>query len=207
MKSKTYLFIIGGILIVIVLGGYLLNQSELAKQLGWPWNTDRESVDRLEGTPEDELAHDDHDKATVAGISERVFIEHMIPHHQEAVTAAKQVTARGDNAEVKKLAAAIIKTQEQEIFDMKVWYKNWYGTDYKTDETYVPMMQDLSSLSGNTLDKTFVNDMILHHTGALMTTQTVVPNIEHEEIRVLVTSIAEKQSVEIITMRILLKSI
>ena len=131
----------------------------------------------------------------------------MIPHHQEAVTAAKQVTARGDNAEVKKLAAAIIKTQEQEIFDMKVWYKNWYGTDYKTDETYVQMMQDLSSLSGNTLDKTFVNDMILHHTGALMTTQTVVPNIEHEEIRVLVTSIAEKQSVEIITMRILLKSI
>jgi uncharacterized protein (DUF305 family) len=140
-------------------------------------------------------------------ISERQFIEMMIPHHQEAVDTAKQVVARGENAEVKKLAEAIITAQEKEIADMKSWYKLWYGSDYKDGGTYKNMMSDLTTLSGNKLDRAFLEEMVTHHTGALEENQRVVPNLQHAEMQELVKKIAEAQSSEIITMRILLKQI
>jgi uncharacterized protein (DUF305 family) len=156
-------------------------------------------------------AHDEHMDhsddmmaSSTNGISERQFIEHMIPHHQEAIDTATVVLARGEHTEVKALAEGIIRSQEKEVADMKIWYKNWYGTEYKDNGSYKPMMRDLSGLSGKALDKAFVEDMIPHHMHALMMNQQVVPNIEHVEIKNLATAIAETQSNEIVTMRILL---
>jgi uncharacterized protein (DUF305 family) len=137
--------------------------------------------------------------------TERAFIQGMIPHHQEAVNTAKQVVARGANAETKKLAENIITAQEKEIADMKAWYKTWYGEDYKDDAKYNQMMRDLTKLSGAELDKAFLEDMIMHHMGALMMAQSVNPYIEHQEIRTLAEGIAKSQSEEIVTMRVLLK--
>jgi uncharacterized protein (DUF305 family) len=141
-------------------------------------------------------------------LSERQFLQEMIPHHQEAIDTAKQVVTKGDNAEVKKLAQSIVDSQQKQIDDMKTWYKNWYGVDYKDDGTYKPMMRtSLSTLSGNALDRAFLEDMIAHHMGALMMGQAVVPNLQHKEVEDLAKAIAESQSSEIITMRILLKQI
>jgi uncharacterized protein (DUF305 family) len=140
-------------------------------------------------------------------ISERQFIEMMIPHHEEAIATAKIEVAKGENADAKKLAADIITAQEKEVADMKSWYKNWYGVDYQSDGTYKNMMPDLSKLSGNKLDRAFLEGMIEHHTGALEENQLVVPNITHGEIQTLAQNIAQTQSSEIITMRILLKQI
>lgn len=141
-------------------------------------------------------------------LSERQFLQEMIPHHQEAVDTAKIVAQKSENAEVKKLASDIVTAQEKEIADMKTWYKNWYGVDYKDDGNYKPMMRSaLSTLSGNALDRAFLEDMIQHHMGALMMGQSVVANIQHKEVEDLAKAIAETQSSEIITMRILLKQI
>ena len=90
---------------------------------------------------------------------------------------------------------------------MKSWYKAWYGKDYQDDDSYQPMMRDLSSLSGAELDRAFLEDMIMHHMGALMMAQAVASNIEHDEMRALAEAIAETQSAEIIQMRTLLKQI
>ena len=140
-------------------------------------------------------------------VSERQFIEMMIPHHEEAIATAKIEVAKGENADAKKLAADIIIAQEKEVTDMKTWYKNWYGTDYQSDGTYKNMMPDLTQLSGNKLDRAFLEGMIEHHTGALEENQLVVPNITHSEMQTLAQNIAQTQSSEIITMRILLKQI
>ncbi len=158
-------------------------------------------------TPQAHVNHTSTTTSPAIGISERQFIEHMIPHHQEAIDTAKQVLARGENPEVKALAENIIVTQEREISDMKTWYQNWYGIEYKDTGLYEPMMRDLTPLSGDKLDRAFVEDMIPHHTHALTMNQQVVPNIEQEEMKVLTAAIAETQSAEIITMRILLKQL
>jgi hypothetical protein len=51
------------------------------------------------------------------------FIKRMIPHHQAAVDMAKVVLAFGKDAEVKKVAEDVIKTNEAEIVTMQEWLK------------------------------------------------------------------------------------
>lgn len=51
--------------------------------------------------------------------AEKLFLAGMIAHHEGAITMAKQAETAGSNAEVKKLAATIISTQQAEIDQMK----------------------------------------------------------------------------------------
>lgn len=140
--------------------------------------------------------------------SEREFITEMIPHHQEAVDTAKEVLARGATTpEVKTLVENIIKAQEKEIADMKTWYKTWYNTDYQPSGKYQPMMRDLENLSGKELDKAFLEDMIMHHMGAIMMAESVQKYVEHNEIKDLTKAISTSQSDEINQMRVMLNNL
>lgn len=49
------------------------------------------------------------------------FIRQMIPHHAGAVEMSKEAISRSSRPEVKTLAEAIIKAQDQEIKQMKSW--------------------------------------------------------------------------------------
>lgn len=141
--------------------------------------------------------------------SEQEFLEGMIPHHQEAVDTAKAVLERGGSTpEIKKLAQDIVTAQEKEITLMKAWYQNWYNKPYKENAgDYQAMMRDLGSLSGAALDRVFLEDMIMHHMGAIMMAQSVRPYIEHKEITDLTQAIVATQTVEIELMRRLLSGL
>ncbi len=140
--------------------------------------------------------------------SEKDFLLAMIPHHEEAIITAKEVVERGGSTpEIKTLAENIITAQEKEVADMKTWYKNWYGTDYVADGTYKPMMQSQSELSGVALDKVFLSGMVMHHMGAIMMAESVVPHIEHGEMKTLTDNIKRTQSEEIKTMQEILKGL
>ena len=60
---------------------------------------------------------------TFTGNADVDFVKGMIPHHQGAVDMAKTVLAFGKDAEVKKLAEAVISAQEKEIALMQEWLK------------------------------------------------------------------------------------
>ncbi|MBC6434566.1 DUF305 domain-containing protein [Nostoc sp. HG1] len=55
------------------------------------------------------------------------FINAMLPHHEGAVTMAKEALQKSDRPEVKELAQEIITSQQQEIAQMQQWKKAWYG--------------------------------------------------------------------------------
>lgn len=140
--------------------------------------------------------------------SEQEFIEGMIPHHQEAVDTAKEVLARGATTpEIKTLVENIVQAQEAEIASMKMWYKTWYGREYVDTNTYQPMMRPLATLSGAELDKAFLEDMIMHHMGAIMMARSVQPYVEHEEVKNLTEAIVTTQSQEIMQMRGMLQNL
>ncbi len=142
----------------------------------------------------------DHSMMMVS--SEKEFITEMIPHHQEAVDTAKEVLARGATTpEIKKLLENIVTAQEKEIADMKSWYQAWYGVPYQPSGNYKPMMRDLSKLNGKDIDKAFLEDMVMHHMGAIMMAQSVQSYIEHDEIRSLTKAIISSQTEEITQMR------
>jgi uncharacterized protein (DUF305 family) len=55
------------------------------------------------------------------------FINAMLPHHEGAVTMAKEAFQKSDRPEIKELAQNIITSQQQEIAQMQQWKKAWYG--------------------------------------------------------------------------------
>ncbi len=54
------------------------------------------------------------------------FINAMIPHHESAVTMAKDALAKSTRPEIKKLAQDIISSQQAEIKQMQEWRQAWY---------------------------------------------------------------------------------
>jgi uncharacterized protein (DUF305 family) len=55
------------------------------------------------------------------------FINAMIPHHEGALTMAKEALEKSDRPEVKQLAQAILDSQQKEIDQMTQWRKVWYS--------------------------------------------------------------------------------
>ena len=55
------------------------------------------------------------------------FLNAMLPHHQSALTMAKEALENSDRPETRKLAQDIINSQQQEIAQMQQWRKAWYG--------------------------------------------------------------------------------
>jgi uncharacterized protein (DUF305 family) len=142
----------------------------------------------------------DHDTLTIS--TERTFLEHMIPHHQEAVDAAREFLARGATTEqIKTLAEGIVTAQELEIAAMKAWYTDWYSADLPNANSYQPMMRDLLSLSGTDLDRAFLEDMIKHHEGAVAIAEAARAYSTHPEIMLLLENIITTQNSEIILMK------
>ncbi|MBA3301092.1 MAG: DUF305 domain-containing protein [Thermoleophilaceae bacterium] len=72
---------------------------------------------------------DPGEKIKKGPIVDKVFIDEMVPHHQGAILMARAVQSKGQNPEVKKLAATIIAEQTKEIEQMNSWRKDWYGAE------------------------------------------------------------------------------
>ena len=59
---------------------------------------------------------------------DRAFIDMMIPHHEGAVTMAKEELSRGKNPTLRGLAEDIVAAQEREIAQMREWREEWHGS-------------------------------------------------------------------------------
>jgi uncharacterized protein (DUF305 family) len=55
---------------------------------------------------------------------DRLFLEHMIEHHEGAIVMSDRVLEEGEDPEVAGLAA-VIAAQEAEIDQMREWLQEW----------------------------------------------------------------------------------
>lgn len=58
---------------------------------------------------------------------DQAFIDMMVPHHRDAILMAREVLQKGENADVRKLAEAIISAQSTEIEEMNKFREESYG--------------------------------------------------------------------------------
>ncbi|MEH2246407.1 DUF305 domain-containing protein [Nostoc sp.] len=145
------------------------------------------------------------------------FIDAMIPHHQGAVEMAKEAQQKSKRPEIKKLADNIIKSQNQEITQMKQWRQAWYPKagdkpmaydsqmghmmEMSSDQTKAMMMsQDLGAADAE-FDLRFINAMIPHHEGAVTMAKDVLGKSKLPEIKQLGQEIIKAQNIEIKQMQ------
>jgi uncharacterized protein (DUF305 family) len=133
--------------------------------------------------------------------SEFDYLTNMIPHHEEAIASARVLLEGTERAEMKTFAQSIIDTQTAEVAQMREWLATWYpGQD--PDVGYEPMMRDLTRLTGPSLDRAFLEDMITHHMAAVMMSQQLVSQglAEHPEVVPFAEGIRDAQHAEIFQM-------
>jgi uncharacterized protein (DUF305 family) len=139
--------------------------------------------------------------------SEFDYLAGMIPHHEEAIATA-QILQRGTaRPEMRAFAVSIVETQSAEVRQMHDWLAAWYP-DRDTRVAYQPMMRDLAGLTGDALDKAFLEDMIPHHMMAVMMSQQLVTRnlAVHSDVIPFATNIRDAQHAEIEMMSVWLRT-
>ena len=141
---------------------------------------------------------------------DQMFIAAMIPHHESATDMAKMARTNAEHPETKQLANQIISAQQEEIDQMRAWYKEWYGTDQvpEMDHEMMPGIdmgdmgmesQDLSK--AKPFDKAFIDAMIPHHEGAIAMSRRALRQAKRPEIKQLAKEIISSQQEEINQMK------
>ena len=135
------------------------------------------------------------------------FANTMVMHHQSAVDMAKEVIAKGSNAEVKTMAQNIVTAQEAEIAQFKNIIANYKMPEMKEEnkdahnelgETMEKMETKMKGMAktGNA-DKDFLMMMIPHHESAVTMGEDQLSHGKNLELKKMAQKIMEDQSKEI----------
>jgi uncharacterized protein (DUF305 family) len=136
------------------------------------------------------------------------FLQAMIPHHQQAIDAAKLVAGRTDRAQLVTLADTITTTQAAEIQTMKGWLQRWQqplpATNqmaHEAEHVWGMMSQGeldwLARLDGREFDLGFTTSMKTHHLGAIKMASSVLQEGRSPEVRMLASQVLAAQQDEV----------
>lgn len=141
------------------------------------------------------------------------FTSGMIMHHRQAVEMSELVLAKaGLDPEVAVLAERIKAAQQPEIDRMEGWLEGWgqsAAADEMTGMDHGGMMSadDLDALeaaSGADAGRLFLEQMIVHHEGAVAMAEQVLDDGENADVRGLAEAVVSDQTDEIDEMRSML---
>jgi uncharacterized protein (DUF305 family) len=151
--------------------------------------------------------------ASKANAVDRAFVREMVPHHQMAVEMAQMAETQGEHAEIKTLAAAIVKDQSKEIRSLKRIARRLRVTPAKPsaheqmmrdadtlglsmDE--MGMSMDMNELDGaKPFDQKFIDMMIPHHQGAIRMARAERRGGRDTQLRKIAAGIITAQAAEI----------
>ena len=145
------------------------------------------------------------------------FANIMVVHHQSAVDMAKEVIAKGSNAEVKTLAQNVVTAQEAEIAQFKNIIANYKMPDMKAGsneahnelgEVMEKMEKEMKGMTktGNA-DKDFLMMMIPHHKSAVTMGEDELSHGKNLELKKMAQKIMNDQSAEIKQLESLLSKL
>ncbi|MFC4605686.1 DUF305 domain-containing protein [Rhodococcus kronopolitis] len=166
------------------------------------------------------------DSASAHNAADVMWVQMMIPHHQQAVEMAEMVPDRSTNPELVALAAQIEAAQGPEIEQMTGWLKDWNaaatdsampGMDHSmpgTDSAMPGMdhggmmtaeqMTQLDESTGAAFDQAWLEMMIEHHVGAVDSSQEILTDGQSAQVKELAQSIIDGQQAEITQMKAML---
>lgn len=156
--------------------------------------------------------HDHSGSSTYTG-ADVMFLQMMIPHHQQAIDISNIALKASKDSELLTLANTIIKAQSAEILQMEAWLKDananpgmghsMDGMGGMLDDTELAA---LSAATGKTFDSLWLKGMIGHHDGAIHMT-TMIRDATNPDIKSFGKKVVKDQSAQINQMNSMLKRI
>jgi uncharacterized protein (DUF305 family) len=139
---------------------------------------------------------------TSAAFDELSFLQHMIPHHQEAIDTATALLEMTQRPELRALLEDVVATQTAEVALMRGWIAEWYpGEPLAVD--YAPMMRDLAGAPVEERERAWLEDMVMHHMMAVRDARSLLVGgwATRPEVAQLAVDIVQGQMAEIQLMR------
>ena len=153
---------------------------------------------------DDEMESDDHAGMTME-LDDETFLAAMIEHHEGAVDMAEIALERAERDELREMAQEIIDAQETEIDQMQAWLDEWYDgghDDHGITHEEMGMEMDMAEFrEAEPFDLAFIDEMIVHHEGAIDMARAILETTERDELRELAEEIIVVQETEIQQMR------
>lgn len=158
-------------------------------------------------------SHESSDNGNLTG-ADIMFLQMMIPHHQQAVDISNLALTKSKDAELLALATAIRDGQADEIVQMKRWLKDaGAGAEmgHTMDGQMGGMLDDaelaaLKSATGSEFDRLWLLGMTGHHDGALHMTQ-MIEDASNPTIKKFGQDIVALQTAQIEQMKVMLQRI
>jgi uncharacterized protein (DUF305 family) len=127
---------------------------------------------------------------------EAAYLATMVAHHQEAIRSARELS-RSDRPAMRRFGRDIVRVQSHQVRQMRRWLARWYPD--QPAASYDPMMRDLTGLSGDALDRAFLQDMVRHHMAAVMMSQWLLARDldRHHRVTRLAEDVRDGQHAEI----------
>ena len=140
-----------------------------------------------------------------------MFLQMMIPHHQQAVDISNLALKTSKDSELLALATTIRDAQKAEITQMKQWLKEaGAGTEMGHSMDGMGGMLDgaelsaLAAATGKNFDILWLKGMIGHHDGAIHMT-TMIRDASNKDIKTFGENVIKDQSEQITQMEAILK--
>ena len=163
------------------------------------------------------MDHGSSELTADANDADVMFASMMIVHHEQAIEMSDIVLAKEDvNPEVIELAEAIKAAQGPEIEQLQGWLDDWgvdseeqqmdgmdHGDGMMTEED----MAALDAATGTEASRLFLEQMIVHHEGAVEMAQIEVDSGTNPDAVAMAQAIIDTQNIEIETMREILQSL
>lgn len=142
-----------------------------------------------------------------------MFLQMMIPHHQQAIDISNLAMENSQDSELIKLASIIARDQATEITQMKAWLVD-AGTSEGMGHSMDGMagmlssteLAALASTKGSEFDRLWLRGMTEHHDGAIDMTQ-MIEDAQNPEIKAFGSRVIAEQSAQIAQMRGMLSRI
>jgi uncharacterized protein (DUF305 family) len=165
---------------------------------------DHAAMDDAAMADDDEMEAADRDEMGME-LDDETFLAAMIEHHEGAVDMAEIALERAEHEELRQVAQEIIDAQEAEIEQMEAWLDEWYhgvDVDHGVSHEEMGMDMDMDAFrDAEPFDLAFIDEMILHHEGAIDMARAVLETTERDEIRAMAEEIIDVQEREIEQMR------
>ncbi len=136
-----------------------------------------------------------------------MFLQMMIPHHQQAIDISNLAMKSSQDAELIELAKIIARNQAAEIKQMKAWLADAGASEDMghSMDGMGGMLSDeeltaLSAATGKEFDVLWLKGMTEHHDGAIHMTQ-MIEDAQNADIKAFGTKVIKDQSEQIDQMK------